>query len=108
MYLLSFHWLLLKMSFVQIGRCDYFGFGFTTLSRKRSMQHIVNVGNIKLLSIGIIILYFRRYFIKSYFVCLFVCLFVCFFVCLFVNPICRPSWQLVDVTVLQPSIAKDP
>ena len=28
------HWLPLIFSFVLIGRCDYFGFGFTTLNRK--------------------------------------------------------------------------
>ena len=26
------HWLLVKFTFVLIGRCDYFGFGFTTLN----------------------------------------------------------------------------
>ena len=28
------HWLLVRFIFVMIGRCDYFGFGFTTLHRK--------------------------------------------------------------------------
>ena len=33
-FTLSSHWLLVIFSFVPIGRCDYFGFGFTTLNRK--------------------------------------------------------------------------
>ena len=31
---MSSHWLLVIFIFVLIGRCDYFGFGFTTLNRK--------------------------------------------------------------------------
>ena len=30
----SSHWLLVIFTFVLIGRCDYFGFGHTTLNRK--------------------------------------------------------------------------
>ena len=30
----SSHWLLLIVSLVLIGRCDYFGFGFLTFNRK--------------------------------------------------------------------------
>ena len=33
-FTLSSHWLLVIFAFVLIGRCDYFGFGFTTLNRK--------------------------------------------------------------------------
>ena len=33
-FTLSSHWLLVMLIFVLIGRCDYFGFGFTTLNRK--------------------------------------------------------------------------
>ena len=33
-FTLSSHWLLLIFIFVLIGRCDNFGFGFTTLNRK--------------------------------------------------------------------------
>ena len=33
-FTLSSHWFLLIFIFVLIGRCDYFGFGFTTLNRK--------------------------------------------------------------------------
>ena len=31
-FTLSSHWLLIVFSFLLIGRCDYFGFGFTTLN----------------------------------------------------------------------------
>ena len=31
-FTLSSHWLLVIFSFILIGRCDYFGFGFTTLN----------------------------------------------------------------------------
>ena len=33
-FALSSHWLLGIFPFALIGRCDYFGFGFTTLNRK--------------------------------------------------------------------------
>ena len=33
-FTLSSHWLLVILTFVLIGRCDYFGFGFTTLNWK--------------------------------------------------------------------------
>ena len=33
-FTLSSHWLLKVFPFHLIGRCDYFGFGFTTLTRK--------------------------------------------------------------------------
>ena len=33
-FTLSSYWLLVKFTFALIGRCDYFGFGFTTLNRK--------------------------------------------------------------------------
>ena len=33
-FTLSSHWLLVIFIFVPIGRCDYFGFGYTTLDRK--------------------------------------------------------------------------
>ena len=33
-FTLSSHWLLKALSFLLIGRCDHFGFGFTTLNRK--------------------------------------------------------------------------
>ena len=33
-FTLSYHWLLKVFPFHLIDRCDYFGFGFTTLTRK--------------------------------------------------------------------------
>ena len=33
-FTLSSHWLLVIFTFVLIGRCDYFDFGFTTLNQK--------------------------------------------------------------------------
>ena len=37
---LSSHWLFKVFSFLLIGRCDYYGFGFTTVSRK-ALQCII-------------------------------------------------------------------
>ena len=40
-FTLSSHWLLVISTFVRIGRCDYFGFGFTTLNRKALYQNSI-------------------------------------------------------------------
>ena len=46
-FTLSFHWLLLKLSFVLIGCWDYFAFGFTKLSRN-ALYNKVNLGPLRL------------------------------------------------------------
>ena len=39
-FTLSSHWLLVVFTFVLIGRCDYFGFCYTTLNRKALLYEV--------------------------------------------------------------------
>ena len=46
-FTLSSHWLFIVFSFLLIGRCDYFGFGFTTLNQRAKSQSKKKVQNPK-------------------------------------------------------------